>query len=127
MNTGILTLALTFAATIDVYPQDDLWSALSDLQPGDEVIVHEGTYQTPGFIELVLNGTEGMPIIIRAADGESVTIQGVPNQNTLNIEGSWYEFRGFEITVGSHGLRLGNSAHAVFEDVHIHNVAVNTF
>ncbi|MCA9694898.1 MAG: hypothetical protein KC636_35295, partial [Myxococcales bacterium] len=122
MLTLPLVLTLTFAADVDVFPQDDLWAALGSAAAGDTITVHAGTYQTPGFVELNLQGTQNAPIVIQAAAGEVVVIQGVSNQNTLNITGSYYTFRGFEITVGSHGLRIGDTAHALFEDLHIHDV-----
>jgi hypothetical protein len=44
---------------------------LSQLVAGDEVVVHAGTYQTPGFYEVTWPGTAAQPIVIRAADGEA--------------------------------------------------------
>ncbi len=118
-----LPLPLVFAASIDVTPQDDLWATLQSLQAGDEVIVHAGDYPVPGFVDIVLPGSEGLPIVIRAADGETPIIHGISDQNTLNISGTWYTLRGLEIDGGSHGVRLGTSAHAVLEDLHIHGTA----
>lgn len=40
---------------------------------------------------------------------------------TINIEGSWYTLRDLEIDGGSHGVRVGTSAHTVFENLHIHD------
>ncbi len=118
-----LPFALVFAAQIEVTPQDDLWATLQSLQAGDELIVHAGDYNIPGFVDIVLPGSEALPIIIRAADGETAVIHGIPEQNTFNISGSWYTLRGLEIVGGSHGVRIGTSDHAVFEDLDIHGTA----
>ena len=90
--------------------------------PGDEVIVQAGTYQTPGFYEVTWSGMAEAPIVIRAAEGTRPVIQGDPSQNVINIDGSYFTFSGFEITGGSHGLRLGNVDHATFEGLVIHDV-----
>jgi MYXO-CTERM domain-containing protein len=113
---------VVFAATIEVYPEDDAFAAMQMLQAGDELVMHAGTYKVPGFVELTLNGEETQPIVIRGAEGELVIIEGVPDQNTLNLTGTWYTLRDLEITGGSHGLRLGTSAHVVLENLHIHHV-----
>ena len=47
---------------------------LADLSPGDEMVVHAGTYsiQDEGenrFREVVLDGTAAAPIVVRAAAG----------------------------------------------------------
>jgi len=114
--------ALVFAATIDLTPQDDPWGKLQAAKAGDEFVLHAGTYKVPGYVNLVLAGTEALPIVIRGGAGEAVIIEGIPEQNAINVEGSWYTLRDLEISGGSHGVRVGTSAHAVFEDLHIHHV-----
>ena len=116
-----LPLPLVFAASIEITPQDDLWGTLQSLQAGDEVILHAGDYPVPGFVDIVLPGSEALPIVIRAADGETPVILGIPEQNTFNISGSWYTLRGIEVNGGSHGVRLGTSDHATLEDLHVHS------
>lgn len=110
------------AETYEITPQDDLFGTLGNLAAGDEVIVHEGTYQTPGFYEVEWVGTAEAPIVIRAVDGARPVIQGDPSQNVINIDGAYFTFSGFEITGGSHGLRLGNVERATFENLVIHDV-----
>ncbi len=107
---------------IDVLPTDDLKAVLDGAQPGDEVIIHAGTYGPFGFTDFQWNGTEADPIIIRANDGDAVVIMGDASQNTWNISGSYYEVRDLEFVGGSHGIRLASSAHATFENLTIHGV-----
>lgn len=117
----IFPFLLTVAATIEVNPGDNLYMILQGLQAGDEVIVHAGTYPSPGYVALVLPGTADAPIVIRGADGEVAVLQGVPEQNLINVEGTYYTIKNLEFSGGSHGVRVGTSAHAVFEDLHIHD------
>ncbi|MEZ4382136.1 MAG: right-handed parallel beta-helix repeat-containing protein [Nannocystaceae bacterium] len=116
---SLLVSAQLVAATIDVNNGDNLFDTLQGLQAGDEVIVHAGTYPVPGFVNLVLSGTENAPIIIRAADGDEVIIAGIDSQNAINVEGSWYTLRGLKVVGGSHGVRLGSSSHATIEGLEI--------
>ncbi len=42
-----------------------------EVHPGDEVIIHAGTYPQTSRFEATWAGTEVMPIVIRGADGEA--------------------------------------------------------
>jgi len=121
---GVIVVApgLAGAGTYEIGPADDLFARLGQLVPGDEVIVHAGTYQTPGFFEVTWAGTAVAPIVVRAADGERPVIEGDPSQNVINLAGSYFTLRGFEIIGGSHGLRLASVDHATFEDLSLHQL-----
>ncbi len=113
--------AVARGATYEVHDGDDLFAVMGSLQAGDEVIVYTGTYPTPGYRLLEWHGTEQSGVVVRAADGESPVIQGDPSQNAMNVTGEFFEFRGFEIRGGSHGLRLNNVHDAVIEDLEVHD------
>ncbi len=113
---------------IDVTATDNLWAALASVPPGTEIVVHAGVYDNQGgswYHAVHLEGTEAEPIVVRAAEGETVVIEGDPagSQNIVDIDGEWYTWQGFEMAYGSHGLRIGTSAHARFVDLHIHDTA----
>ena len=122
------------AATVDVYPGDDLWAAIEAAAPGDEVVAgevvgaHAGTWTTQQasgswYRSVELEGTAEAWITARAAEGEVVILEGDPagSQNIVDLSGAYYTWAGFEMVYGSHGLRVGQTAHAVFEDLHIHD------
>ena len=106
----------------DIHPSDDLFARLHMLQAGDEVVVHAGTYTTPGLVNVTWPGTAQKPIIVRAADGERVIIQGTPSQNVLDLAGSYFTLTGFEMKGGSHGVRLGATDHATIEGLVLHDL-----
>jgi MYXO-CTERM domain-containing protein len=118
LGSSIFILS-TLGALIPVNPGDDFETIVQNAQPGDEIVFSAGEYTTTGYWGVNLAGEENAPIIVRAAPGEMVTIFGDPSQNTIDISGSWYTFAGFRIQGGSHGVRVGNSSHAVFEDLEI--------
>ena len=75
------------AALYEVHDGDALFDVLAGLEAGDEVVVYQGTFYTPGYVMLELHGTSASPIVIHAAPGATPHIVGDPSQNILNITG----------------------------------------
>lgn len=110
------------AETYEIRPGDDLWARLSSLREGDEVVVHAGDYAQRARFEATWAGTEARPIVVRAAEGEARPVLSRDgSQNILNLHGSHFTLRGFELTGGSHGVRMSDVHHAVFEDLLVHD------
>ena len=103
---------LLSGSVIHLTPSDNWYNVLNGggLSPGDEVILHEGVYSTSPALTMQHVGTAVDPIIIRAADGESVTItRPDAGQNVINMHGTQYvTLRGLEVTGGSAAIRIGN-------------------
>src|SRR4051794_2187017 len=107
----------------DVRAGDDLFGRLKELKPGDDVVIHAGTYRTPGFFEVTWRGTARAPIVVRGAPGEPrPVIVGIPSQNVLDIDGSHFRLSRLDVRGGSHGVRLGNADHATLDDLRVHDV-----
>lgn len=120
----LLTTAV-FAETIEANPPDDIESMIASLNPGDELILHDGMYVTNERFSIDIAGTESQPIIIRAADGESPHIHR-PNasQNLIDIDSAdWLVIRGIEFSGGSAGIRISSARDLVFEDNEIYDTA----
>lgn len=113
------TVAL--AETYEVRSGDDLWGRLATLEPGDTVIVHEGTYTQTGRFEATWAGTASAPIVVEAAPGARPVLTRDGNQNLMNLHGSFFTMSGLELTGGSHALRLSNVSDATFERLLIHD------
>lgn len=114
---------LAAAAPTEVNPGDDLGAAINALAPGDELILHGGTYEQTARLGLTIVGTEAMPITIRAADGEVPIIhRGDDSQNLVDFDHAEYVIiRGIEFVGGSAGLRFSNSRFVTLEDNDIHD------
>lgn len=110
------------AGTYEIHSGDDLFTRLKTLVAGDQVIVHAGTYTTGGLLQVTWAGTPTGVISVRAADGERPVIQGNASQNVIDLSGTYFEFKGFEIRGGSHGIRLGATQHALLEDLVLHDL-----
>ena len=100
------------AKTIRLSPDGDWFSVLSgpSLNGGDEIILAEGVYTDSRRLQINQRGRAGKPIVIRAADGASVTLKRPDaKQNTINLSGQYLVIRDIEITGGAAGIRIGKS------------------
>ena len=125
-------VSLSSAATYTV-GQGDFVSRLEGvLLPGDEVIfpglaAAPVEYTVDEFFSVSWVGTEGNPIVIRAAEVGGAIIRQMANQNILNVvRGQYFELKGLTFTGGSLGIRLGTGSlptdtvtNALFEDLTI--------
>ena len=107
-----------------IHPGDDLFGTLRRLGPGDEVMIHAGTYVTPGFYQATWAGTAAAPIVIRGAPGEPRPIVVGPTraQNIVDVAGSHFTVSHVEFRGGSHGLRLADVDHATLADLVLHDL-----
>jgi hypothetical protein len=126
LSIFIFPFAVAFPATLEIFSGDSFESAVENLQPGDILTVHGGTYSSAGRISITVVGTGSVPVLIQAATGETPLItRPDANQNVINIEGSaaYLTIRGLEIVGGADGINLsGQNHHVTIEDNHIHDV-----
>jgi hypothetical protein len=95
------------AAERHVYPGQSISSAISASGPGDEVVVHAGSYPAHWITKAI----DGAPVSVRPAAGEAVTVAGLTFSGARNIH-----VRGLELT----GRLLTRSASRLrFEGVNI--------
>ncbi len=115
--------AIAQAETIEIGPSDDLVATVGTLLPGDELVLAGGTYNLTQRFSINVSGAEGMPIVIRAKDGEvPIITRPDANENTINIEdASYVELLGIEVVGGSHGIRISASSFITIESCHVHD------
>lgn len=100
------------------------------LQPGDELVLHGGTY-TQACRRLITgrNGTLANPIIIRAATGENpiLTRPVGTGENNIEIQGSSFLIiRGLKFRGGETGVRfISRTNNIIFEDNEVYDVDGN--
>ncbi len=124
---GVCVPSLAYATVYEITPADDLPAAIDALVAGDELVLGGGTYSVSQLFEITVSGAAGMPITIRAKDGEvPIVTRPDASQNVVNVVGSHLVLRGLEVTGGSRGIRLqGGASHVTIEDCHVHDVAAN--
>lgn len=74
-------------------------------QPGDRIVMHQGTYRPSGNLYISLQGTAERPIWIGGADNEKVIIDG----SAANVP-QWQSL-----------LTIGNSNHVVVDNIELAN------
>jgi len=129
-----LPLAATpaIAAEIHVYAGDNFESAAESLQPGDDLIVHAGTYEHSSRLAIRVRGTANEPVVIRGADGEATPVIALTasGQNVIDIDGaSHLTLRDLEITAngigGADGINMrGTPSDITLENLTIHDISV---
>src|SRR5687768_7894612 len=100
-----LAVFLPSAARADVFmagPADDVEAAIGMLAPGDELVLAGGMYVLDQRFSFDIAGTEAMPIVIRAEDGETPHFhRPTADQNIWDIDRAEYVvLRGLEFSGG---------------------------
>jgi hypothetical protein len=110
--------ASAFGRVWEVRPTEDYRAILPNLQPGDELVLHEGVYE--GSVRIRLSGTPEKPIIIRGhGEGQARPV--------LNFEGgsaNLWEISGDHLVVRylefrsrrSYAIRVGRASDLTIED-----------
>lgn len=146
----LLTILLVFAAAlpgaakaesavIEIYPQnanstcnEEFENVANALQPGDELVLHGGTYTQTCRRAISVVGTPQNPITIRAAGGEVPVLtrpgnpsQGFPENNIEIIDSAYVSIQGLHFDGGDIGVRFIGGHHITFEENEIFNTANN--
>nr|MBA3708209.1 right-handed parallel beta-helix repeat-containing protein [Planctomycetota bacterium] len=121
------------AADIDVYPSGSptLQAAADAAKPGDNVVLHNGTY-APFTVRN--SGASGAPITIRAAAGELPVVRGVSGtaQHNILLQASagstqpigWLVFDGIESASATiDAMKAYNVHHLTLRHCHLHHSA----
>jgi hypothetical protein len=111
------------AETVLLEPGDDVEAAINAAQPGDEIVLAGGSYELTERFGISVHGTQGAPIVVRAADGERPHLhREATDQNVIDVDDAEHVvLRGLELSGGSHGLRLVSARFFNVERCEIHD------
>lgn len=127
----ILLLGVAMGASVELSPGDDVGTLTSSLSAGDELVFNAGTYTLEGRLTWSGLGTEEAPIVLRAAEGAEVILEGGFNDYLAMVEdSSWLEVRGLifqgtadrEEDASPGGLRVHDSTQVVVSDNRFHDL-----
>jgi len=115
------------AKTIEIYPastescDENFESVANKLQPGDELVLHDGVYSQGCRRSISAVGKPGEPIVIRAAAGARPVITRSPASNATEnnleiIDSKYLIIRGLRFRGGSIGVRIVRGSYLTFED-----------
>ena len=87
---SLCILYLTSQETYNINKQEEIESVFQNIQAGDEIIFHEGTYQLNNNIKFSnLNGTEEKPTILKSAEEENIIFYA---EDLLSLTISWCNY-----------------------------------
>ena len=86
------------ARTVQVSSIADLQARIAEAQPGDRIVLMNGSYTTTGGISVTRSGTAGQPIVITAETIGGVTLGGAAGFSLSNA--SYVVLHGFRFTHG---------------------------
>lgn len=115
-------------ATVDT---DEEFEKLANaLQPGDELVLHAGTYSQKSRRAVTAKGAPEQPIIIRAAAGPSPLLTRPADhrarQNNIEfVDCAHLVIRGLRFQGGSSGVRFIRGHHVTLEDCEIFGTSNN--
>ena len=123
------------SATHEIHPatvdsQEEFETLANSLKPGDEMILHGGTYSQSERRSITAQGTPDKPIIIRAADGQEPLLTH-PTDSTRRfnniefVDCAHLIIRGLHFRGGSSGVRFIRGHHITFENCEISQTTNN--
>jgi hypothetical protein len=109
-------------ATVDA--NEEFENLANGLQPGDELVLHGGTYSQNSRRAVTAKGTPERPIIIRAAAGEMPLLtrpaDNRDRQNNIEfVDCAHLVIRGLRFQGGTSGVRFIRGHHLTLEDCEI--------
>ena len=131
-----LVAGRSFAATIEIFPSATLYcdeefvDIANKLQPGDELVLHEGIYSQNCRRAISVNGAPGKPVAIRTASGaRPLLTRPADNMNVHNnieiLNSSYLVLRGLRFRGGNIGVRFMGGHHITIEDCEIFETGNN--
>jgi len=118
-----------YGATFEIHPatvdsQEEFEKIGNNLKPGDELILHGGTYSQNGRRAVTAKGTAAKPIVIRAAQREKPVLtrpaDNIDRHNNIEfVDCAHLTIKGLKFEGGSSGVRFIRGQHVTFEDCEI--------
>jgi len=123
------------SATREIHPvtadsQEEFETIANSLKPGDELVLHGGTYSQNERRAVTAQGTADKPIVIRAAEGEEPILTRPANgarrfNNIEFVDCAHLVVRGLRFRGGSSGVRFIRGHHVTFEQCEISQTTNN--
>ena len=120
-GTGSLASASCPTATASVNTAKDLVNALADAQPGDVIVMADGTYS--GNFSAAVSGTSDEPISLCGGSGAVLDGGGFTGGYVFHLDGAQYwHLIGFTVQNGQKGVVADGTVGSVIQGLTIHTV-----
>jgi len=129
LAAGVFSAPDAAGRMVEIHPvvaegREEFEVIANSLAPGDELVLHGGTYSQNGRRAVTVQGTAEEPIVIRAADRQSPLLTRPADQidrhnNIEFVDCCHLTVRGLRFQGGSSGVRFIRGHHITFEDCEI--------
>lgn len=122
---------------IRVTSSAELFTALKNAEPGDEIVIAEGVYEGKlgsnasghgsSFFNSDRDGTQANPIILRSENPANKSVlcgSRISGGNVLRITGDYWVIKDLEMTYAQKGIMLDHSNYTVIENCDVYNVGM---
>lgn len=118
--TGTACTDLPHLRRVSVSTASQLSTAVKDAQPGDLILLADGTYATR--LTLTRSGKADATIILCGTRGAVLDGGGVSGGTAIRVEASHWRLHGFTITNGLRGVLVHGGSHNVLSELEIHTI-----
>lgn len=97
-------------------------NALLNAQPGDEIIMADGTYKGKFVIAAAVSGTATKPIILRGSRNVILDAENINTGYVLYLQANYWKIKGFTITNGLKGLMTDGANYNIIDSIKVYNI-----
>jgi hypothetical protein len=120
--TNEMTMTLNTSRTVNVSTATQLKAALLDAQPGDDIILADGTYSGKFVITSTVSGTASNIITIRGSRNAILDAGSLTTGYVLHHQANYWKIKGFTIRNGLKGLMLDGANYNLIDSIKVTNI-----
>lgn len=114
--------ATVVVRTINVSTASQLKAALLDAQPGDDIVLADGTYAGKFVVATGKDGSASKPITLRGSRNAILDAGDINTGYVLYLQSSYWNLKGFTVTNGLKGIMVDGSTYSVIDGVKVDHI-----
>lgn len=109
---------------VTVSTATELYTALSDAQPGDVITLVDGSYLVSSSqTEAAANGTASQPIILKGSRNAIITTgDNTSGHYGLHVTGDYWQLQGFRVTNCKKGIVMDGAQHVLLDGIEVDTI-----
>lgn len=120
--TGTPPVTPASVRVVHVATSAELKTALLQAQPGDEIVLADGTYNGRFVIAPGTDGTAASPIVLRGSRAAILDAGDINTGYVLYVQGSYWTIRGFTVQNGLKGVMIDGVRHTTIDGLKVDHI-----